>query len=238
MCDKAFAVPCWILLLSTVQHSSSFRPVQYFCLLWLIVAEVASGCVRFQAYFTTPGVAPPTVEGFDFVSSAVKADHVGKAKQTFEMVGTALFVLPWCRYVGLLFLLLAVPLAYESVRRKVNVRVIYVHFDAKASFDHKVIKFFHQAKGLGSKLIVGVPGTNVTTDQVLNACSVSSVDEVVAEAPVKADLMFLEKYRIDYVVSTPSQTQFVTDEVLADHRCLSLGDDGLARLLSVKSKVG
>lgn len=227
VCDKCYIVPCWIVLLTTVQHSSALKLLQYFVLMWLIVAEVASACVRFQAYFTAPSVAAPTVEGFDFGSSAVKADHIGKAKQTFEMVGTALFVLPWCRYAGLALLMLAVPLAYESVRRKVKKRVVYVVLDAPV-FDHRTIKFLHQAKGLGSRLIVGIPGTK-KTDAVLNACAVSVVDDVVAEAPTKADLMFLERYSVDYVISLPSQGKLVTDEVVADNRCLVVSDDNVAR---------
>jgi phosphatidylglycerophosphate synthase len=230
VCDKCYIVPCWIVLLTTVQHSSALKLLQYFVLLWLIVAEVASACVRFQAYFTAPSVAAPTVEGYDFVSSAVKADHIGKAKQTFEMVGTALFVLPWCRYAGLALLMLAVPLAYESVRRKVKKRVVYVVLDAPhaAALDHKTVKFLHQAKGLGSRLVVGIPGTK-RTDAVLDACAVSAVDEVVAEAPTIADLMFLERYRVDYVVSLPSQGKLVTDEVVADNRCFVVADDNVAR---------
>jgi phosphatidylglycerophosphate synthase len=238
VCDKCYIVPCWIVLLTTVQHTSALRALQYFVLLWLIVAEVASACVRFQAYFTAPVVSTPSVEGFDFVSSAVKADHIGKAKQTFEMVGTALFVLPYgCRYAGLALLLLAVPLAYESVRRKVKRRVVYVLHDAR-SFDHRTIKFLHQARGLGSKLIVGIPGTSKeSAEMMMNVCSVPLVDEVVAEAPPKADLMYLEKRGIDYVVSLPSQGKLtVTDEVVAGDRCLVIGDDGVARPLKLKTE--
>lgn len=202
-------------------------------LIKLILAETASGCIRFQAYFTSGGGAAPKVEGFDFSTSAVKADHVGKAKQTFEMVGTALFILPWTRFMGLPFLLLALPLAYESVRRKVKVRVIYVNGNVK-DFDHKSLKFWSQAKALGSKLIVGIPGEKMT-DMVLNACSSASVDEVIAEAPHKADLMFLEKHNIDFVIMSPGQQQFVTDEVVSAGRCLSIGDDNICRLLSPKA---
>ena len=123
------------MLLSKVPGSRYLRAFQYLTLCGLIAAETASGCIRFRAYFTSGGVPAPSVQGFDFSTSAVKADHVGKAKQTFEMVGTALFILGFTRYVGLLLLALALPLAYESVRRKVVTRVIYVTVDCATTTD-------------------------------------------------------------------------------------------------------
>lgn len=166
----------------------------------------------------------------------MKADHVGKAKQTFEMVGTALYIVPFTTYFGLALLFLAVPLAYESVRRKVKKRVMYVHGgDDSEKFDHKTIKFWMQARGMGSKLIVGVTDTK-KTDLILNACAISCVDEIIAEAPAKADLMFLEEHDIDYVLSLSSQTQFVTDEVLNAEKCLVIGDDSVVRPLKAKTE--
>lgn len=231
VCDKAYVIPCWIALISTIPTTSMFKIFQYIALVCLVLAETASGCIRFRAYFTSGGHPAPKVEGFDFSSSAVKADHIGKAKQTFEMVGTALFMIPWLRYFGLIFLLLAVPLAYESVRRKVMKRVIYVSGDV--SFDHKTLKFWMQAKGMGSKLIVGIPGEK-KTDMVLNACASLSVDEVITEAPTKVDLMFLEKRGVDFVISSAGQAKFVTDEVINASRCLAIGEDGVARPLKAK----
>jgi hypothetical protein len=177
------------------------------------------------------------VVGFDFSTSAVKADHIGKAKQTFEMVGTALFCLPLTRYGGLLCLILAVPLAYESVRRKVKRRVVYVNGGSVKTFDNKTLKFWMQSKALGSKLIVGIPGKNVK-EMVLNACASSSVDVVIAEAPAKADLMFLEKQGIDFCICAPGEAntkdKFVTDEVVNANRCLAIAEDGIARPLNAK----
>ena len=61
------------------------------------------------------------------------------------MIGTALFIFPLTTYIGLILLLLAVPLAYESVRRKIKKRVMYVHVhgdgDSNTLFDHKTMKF-------------------------------------------------------------------------------------------------
>lgn len=197
-----------------------------------MVAEVASGCIRFRAYFTSVGVPAPKVDGFDFSSSAVKADHVGKAKQTFEMVGTALFVLPFTRYLGLVFLNLAVPLAYESVRRKVTTRVMYVNGNGFEKLDHKMLKFLMQAKAMGSRLIVGF--SEKKTEMILTTCAISCVDEVIAEAPKKLDLMFLEKQGVDYIISSVGDEQFVTDEILVAGRCLAIGEDAIARPLKIK----
>lgn len=234
VCDKAYVIPTWTILLSIIPSTSYLRFTQYLTFICLMVAETASGSIRFKAYFTSPGVVPPKVEGFDFSSSAVKADHVGKAKQTFEMVGTSLYLIAVTRYAGLLLLMLAVPLSYESVRRKITKRVIYVNYDSP-TFDNKTIKFWMQAKGMGSKLIVGIPGDKKeVTDMVLNACSCTSVDEVICEAPDKVDLLFLEKQGVDFVVSLAGQAKHVTDEVINDNRCLAIGEDGVASPIKAK----
>mmetsp|Transcript_6512 Transcript_6512/g.8465 ORF Transcript_6512/g.8465 Transcript_6512/m.8465 type:complete len:443 (-) Transcript_6512:300-1628(-) len=240
VCDKAYVIPCWISLTHLVSGGFGvLGMIQYFTLFSLILAETASGCIRFRAFFTSPGVATPKTEGFDFSNSAVKADHVGKAKQTFEMVGTALFIMPWTRYLGLMLLIVALPLAYESVRRKIKKRVIYVYYGGAGEgvFDHKTLKFWMQAKALGaSKLIVGISAEDadvkVTTDQVLNACASSVVDEIVVEAPRKVDKMFLEQRKIDYVLLTQSQqlkADLTTEEVVNLNRVLVVGKDGIVR---------
>lgn len=221
-------------MLSVVPGSRYLRWFQYLTLCGLTAAETASGCVRFRAYFGSGGVPAPPVHGFDFSTSAVTADHVGKAKQTFEMVGTALFILGLTRYAGLLLLACALPLAYESVRRKVIQRVIYVSVDASTKLDHKLIKFWMQMAALGSKLVVGVVGKNNNSDMVLNACAIACVDTVIAEAPAKADLMFLEKNQIDFVVMAPAQGKFVTDEVINHNRVLAIGEDSVVHPVEAK----
>jgi hypothetical protein len=151
---------------------------------------------------------------------------------------------------SLIFSVKALPLAYESVRRKIKTRVLYVvattsSTNSKESFDHKTLRFWMQARAMGSKLIVGVPGASGkdVTDMVLNACASSSVDEVITEAPVKVDLMFLEKQGIDYVIlpATASTTMtaatasnYVTDEVMNAQCVLSIGADGVARPVLAK----
>ena len=75
---------------------------------------------------------------------------------------------------------------------------------------------------------------NNNSDMVLNACTISCVDKVISETPSKADLMFLEKNRIDFVVMAPGQNKFVTDEVIIANRVLAIGDDGVAHPLTPK----
>lgn len=72
VCDKAFVIPCWIFLLSMVSDTTYAQTLQYVVLWCLILAETASGSIRFRAFFTAGGVAAPIVEGFDFSTSAVK----------------------------------------------------------------------------------------------------------------------------------------------------------------------
>lgn len=151
------------------------------------------------------------------------------------MLGTALFILPYLRYIGVILLSFACPLAYESIR--VKKRVMYVVCSTK-QFDHKLLKFWTQTKALGSKLIVGVVDAKAT-DMVCNACSSSCVDEVIAEAPAKADLMFLERQKIDYVVfnsSSATTSLLVTDEVIGAGVCLVIGDDHVVRPLRPKER--
>jgi glycerol-3-phosphate cytidylyltransferase-like family protein len=145
-----------------------------------------------------------------------------------EFLGTSLFICSYFRYLGSALLLLACPLAYESFRRESIPRVIYVVNCMPHIFDHKVIEFWNQAKSLGSKLLVGVIGEN-QTNMVQNACSITSVDEVIAEAPARADLIFLERQGIDFVVLSCGQSSLVTDEVKAAGVCIFLDDDQIVQ---------
>lgn len=122
--------------------------------------------------------------------------------------------------------------------------VVVCGSSTKQQFDHKLLKFWTQTKALGSKLIVGVVDAKAT-DMVCNACSSSCVDEVIAEAPAKADLMFLERQKIDYVVfhnsssnnsATTTTSLLVTDEVIGAGVCLVIGDDHVVRPLRPKER--
>lgn len=68
VCDKAFIIPCWIYLLSTVPSGKN-RSIKYITLLWLIVAEVANGCLQFKTFYSSSGVHQ--VEGAVLMSSSI-----------------------------------------------------------------------------------------------------------------------------------------------------------------------
>jgi phosphatidylglycerophosphate synthase len=98
VCDKVYVVLCWISLLhSIIPNTLYFVTVQLLVLVCLIVAKMTGGFIRFRAYYTSMGVSTPIMDSMcklDFSTSAVRANHLGKAKQTFEMVSTALYILP------------------------------------------------------------------------------------------------------------------------------------------------
>jgi phosphatidylglycerophosphate synthase/glycerol-3-phosphate cytidylyltransferase-like family protein len=233
VCDKAFVVPIWLISLASVPSSKLFHIAQYVVLWFLIFTEVSSGCIRFRAYYTCNGVAAPSVKGLDFSTSAVKADHIGKAKQTFEMFGTAFFVSSSMKYFGLILLAAAVPLAYESVRRKTKKRTIYVD-GTSDNFDHHTLKFWKQAKGLGSKLVVGFSEEKKDMIQLAKACE--SVDSVLLNAPQgKLTSKYLDQLGVDYVVCGVGQsTGVVSTELIAAKRCLIIVDDKTAKPLESK----
>ena len=122
--DKLFIVPVWVFALSQTQ---SYLAIM---ILWsLILLESASGFVRTLAYYSGPNSQAAAKTGAVNSCSRVKSDEVGKAKQTFEMVGTALFVLDFgpTRMLGLLILFIAVPLSTESIRRKIEFRILHLN---------------------------------------------------------------------------------------------------------------
>ena len=243
VCDKVFIVPVWIFMLSGVQESPvnglwhRLIHVQYAVLLILTTAEVISGAIRFRAYFTSVGVSVPTIKqggaiGKDeFSSSAVKADHIGKAKQTFEMIGSAMYVIPLLPFklFGLLLLSAAVPLAYESVRRKIRPRVIYVHGGLVGSLDHSTLKFWMQSKAMGSKLIVGVE-SGADSIGAANTLAVSCVDDIVTDVKI-VDMELLASLKVNYVVCLLKNHHFVDDEVMKAGKCIMISENGVAQAI-------
>jgi len=223
VCDKAFVVPCWLFMLSMMGGQGAFAHVQSLILWCLIILEVGSGSIRFKAFYTSQAVPPPVVVGLNFSTSAVKSDDIGKAKQNCEMVGTALFMLPYVRVLGVACLALTIPLAYESVRRKITKRVVYVQY--KGPFDHTTLSFWSSVKGLGSHLMVGVPGSTESTE-FRNAAASTSVDSVLPDAPPKIDSAFLRKHGIDFFVNTDNASTTASEAVLLEKKCLVIGKNG------------
>jgi len=127
----------------------------------------------------------------------------------------------------------AVPLAYESVRRKINKRVIYCDGSTE-KIDHETLKFWKQAKGLGSKLIVGI--TSDDKDMIANASACESVDCVLVNAPAKLSISFLESHGIDYVVCGVGNSEsVVSSELTAAKRCLVIIDDNTCKPMESKA---
>lgn len=149
------------------------------------------------------------------------------------MFGTAFFVSSNTKYVGLILLAAAVPLAYESVRRKTKKRVIYVDATNDNS-DHHTLKFWKQAKGLGSKLIVGLSEEKKDMIEFAKACE--SVDCVLLDGlQGKLTLEYLDQIGIDYVVCGVGQSVgVVSTELIAAKRCLIIIDENIAKPLESK----
>jgi len=127
----------------------------FLVLLGLAITETASAFVRTKSYYSAPVVSASPVAAAGHGSS-IKADEVGKAKQTFEMVGSALLLLPYgLHWIGLGLLLGALPLAIYSLTRKFNRRVVYI----RAAFDvltPEFLLYVHGAKAQGNTLVAGV----------------------------------------------------------------------------------
>lgn len=233
MVDRAFAVAGWISLLHLIPNTGKFQLVQYSTMVLLAVMETANAGLSVHKFLTTHLIAPPHTQDVNLSNSTINPMRLLKIKQIFEAAGMALFILPLTRYLGLLLAILAVPLEYELLREQSRKRVLY-YIETGKSFDHHTLKGWMQMKSVSSKLIVGVPRRDAM-DMVMNACASNTVDEVVVEAPTKADLLFIEQQGIDFVVLTPGQTNVVTDEVINAERVLMLGEHGHLRRILPKS---
>ena len=130
--DLLTPATCSFALAKTVEKKGASSPYLRFAklaLLWSLIAlETGSAFVRTREYLSRSGASLSATQSEELASkvagfarsSAVKSDGVGKAKQTLEMVGTALYMIPMLRPLGLSTLFLALPLAIESVARKVS----------------------------------------------------------------------------------------------------------------------
>uniref|UniRef100_A0A7S3P4Q0 Uncharacterized protein n=2 Tax=Amphora coffeiformis TaxID=265554 RepID=A0A7S3P4Q0_9STRA len=235
MVDRAFAITCWISLLHLIPSTGQLHVLQYLTMTTLVVMEGVNGCNSFYKFLTTHLVSPPHTEDIDFSNSPINVVQLRKTKQTFEFVGMALFILPFTRYLGLALVALALPMEYELGREQTRKRVLY-YAETGKSFDHQTLKGWMQMKSLASKLIVGVSRRDAM-DMVMNACAANTVDEVIVEAPTKVDLLFLEKKGIDFVITSPGQSNVVTDEVVIANRVLILGEHGHLRRVQAKPAV-
>lgn len=232
MVDRAFTITCWISLLHRISSTGKLHMAQYLTMISLIVMEGANGCLSFYKFFTTLLISPPHTEDIDFAKSVIDVVRLRKIKQSFEFLGMTLFMLPLTRYLGLLLVVFALPMEYELGREQARKRVLYYSETGK-SFDHRTLKGWMQMKSLASKLVLGVSRRDAM-DMVMNACASNTVDEVIVEAPAKVDLLFIEKQGIDFVITSPTQNNVVTDEVVNANRVLILGEHGHLRRVEPK----
>jgi glycerol-3-phosphate cytidylyltransferase-like family protein len=281
MYHKIVLIPCWIALLHSISYSQYFVILQYVTILTLMILEVVSIYYSFQSYFTTGSVhVSPLVDCHDPPNRWIrKDDQLNQVLPILEMIGTILFLVSsLTRYIGLIVLVLVVvPCAYESVRRRMIHRVIYVMWDdddvdtgchssppptatRPPVIDHHRLQFWMAAAKMGSQLLVGVSDATRSMMSRGSCCThhpeqqqqqrmtnsiistirlLPCVHAVITGAPTKVDLMFLEKFQIDYVVlkntgSSCCTTQLVTDETIQAQRVLMMGDDGIVRLVEPK----
>ena len=153
--DKIYLVPLWICLISLNQSSM----LSMFVLWPLIMIETTSGFVRTVQYYTKVGVSASNdlmaSAAMSSTSSINSSRNISTIKQMLEIFGSAFLMVPLTYYIGILILMLSWPLAIESVRRKLEKKVIYVTCDA-SPLSEQYLLFLQQAKSLGSTLIVGI----------------------------------------------------------------------------------
>lgn len=228
--DNVFAKTCLLSLLQHIPNTGRVYLAQYSTMIALIVLGAARACITSYKHLTSDLIAAPHGEDAIFDIDGTNPKYLQKLKTTVECVGIVLYIQPFTRYLGLLLLILTVPLEYELLRKLTKKRVLY-YVETGKIIDHKTLKRWMQMKSIATKLVVGVPRRDAM-DMVMNACASNTVDEVVVEAPTKADLLFIEKKGIDFVIVTPGQTSLVTDEVIGAERVLILGEHGnLGRVL-------
>lgn len=235
ICEKIFFIPCWIHFLSNIPQTTRqrenlvfFFTTQQYIIFWcLILIELLLGYYQIRTYYSSSfGLkAPENIVGRGWrkhndSKNSVKVEEIAKAKQTRQMIGTALFILPsyFLKYLGLCLLCAAIPPAHELIKHQAPYAkkcVIYVQVDEGSStiFTPEILRFWIRAKAIGSKLMVGIPNngvnttTTTTTTTTTNALietvkCISYVDSVLTPVPSQqqhVDIAFLESHGIDYV---------------------------------------
>ena len=130
------------------------------------------------------------------------ADQVSQTQHTVALCGSALLLVPWTYYLGVMLLLVAWPLSFDSVRRHMQMKIIYVSCD-QSPLTEEGLLFFQRAKALGTKLIVGMESKSKDGSdyeqrrrQVL---MLSCVDACIDAAPPLSsiDSVWMEKCQLD-----------------------------------------
>jgi len=227
--DKLYVVPLWLTCLQC--GTIDYKRFRWFGLggwktsiLWtLILTETYSAYIRTKAYHSSSGALIPARVRDSLnlaASSAVKADGVGKAKQTFEMVGSALYLLPLSplRGLGLTTLTLAVPLAISSVMRKLAKKHVFVN-TAWDEISSQRLAMLQYAKALGSKLTVGIvddrahTGRATLQERSRMVKRVACVDEVLLGTPGQMSMEILSDHGVDLFLYEPCDERSLSKDV-------------------------
>ncbi|KNC50435.1 uncharacterized protein AMSG_06932 [Thecamonas trahens ATCC 50062] len=201
--DKAFLVPVWISMAVLPVGANSILSL---VALWALAGiEAYSALIRTKRYFSDPVEVAEVAVADAANDSGVKSDEVGKAKQTLQMVGTALLLCPlgaW--YLGLVLLFLAIPLAGESVRRKLVSRRIFAPLEIRGGgVDLAMLQYVAKAASLGSHLTVGVVSYDEVSlkDDMRLMAQVKDVDAVVAllQGDIAVNEAYLNDMGFDYL---------------------------------------
>ena len=225
--DKIYLVPLWICLISLNQSSM----LSMFVLWPLIMIETTSGFVRTVQYYTKVGVSASNdlmaSAAMSSTSSINSSRNISTIKQMLEIFGSAFLMVPLTYYIGILILMLSWPLAIESVRRKLEKKVIYVTCDA-SPLSEQYLLFLQQAKSLGSTLIVGIEskskdGTDYEQRRREVLC-LFYVDACIDAAPTLKDIDvdWMSKSGIDKIVCSRNDSKEMKKTMLTSNDVLIL----------------
>ena len=245
--DKAYLIPVWIYCISTIPPLTWFSTLfTHFILVALILTETYSAFVRTKSFYVQTGVLPLQLEvpstcttsqsvtvsdaSSIFSSSSIKADAVGKCKQTLQMSGTALVVAcepgGWGRLVGLVVLALATPLSVESVKRKTRTINVAIMVEGKGGGGSE--GWLEEAAGLTASVKGLASSISVVGDGVGVMKYLGCVDYIVTDKPKVVDEGYLESIGCEYVVIVEGGEWEGKVEV-GEGRLIVVGKDGRGR---------
>lgn len=227
LAESIFHIVKCIVLLSRVERTNNLHLIRYVALFSSLILE----SVNVYQDIVDNAVGNSCNMSVDsFLSMKLRSKKGGNSfRLAWLGMATGFYLASSFQFLGLLMMMLALPVSYESARVKTRVVVLYFNGGTK-KFGHQVLSIFSRAKSLCSRLVVGLPGKK-TADDCLNVMASHCVDEVIVEAPLRLDLFFLDKQGIDFCVMVPGDKLYVTDEVVIARRVLVIDDSNASLLL-------
>lgn len=283
--DALFFIPIWICLLGSISSTQDLyilwdnQAMEHVCIWCHIVTICFVTARQCHLYYTIPPCSIGNVHDELFArrissaknlpstakqgvnekdTGALSVEDIREFLQPLSSVGTAFFILPMTRSLGVFFFIISLPLLYTLLYQSVCTSIvangyttvsctIYVSYynsiRQQKHINANVLQFWYHAKALGgwgSRLVVGVPRSGCA-DAVLDTCAVSCVDDVLLldndDAPDKIDKKFLREWGIDYVALRDDKAdvwrKVVDVDVCNDGRCILFGKDGMTRVASI-----